>query len=109
MVRVTIPPQLQILNVEGYSDIGGRHSLKREANKISGEFRNNSGQRFVSVRITIDLFNVTGAMIGTTKTELKNVQSFTTEAWSAEIGNIRAAAFMISGLMDLSAGPEGAN
>jgi len=104
MIRVTIPPQLQILNVEGNSDFGGRHSLKTGAGKISGEFRNNSGQHSASVRIAIDLLNGTGAMVGTTAAELRNVQSFSTESWSAEIGNIEAAAFRISGLAELSTG-----
>ena len=104
MIRVTIPPQLQILNVEGNSDIGGRHSLKIGADKISGEFRNNSGQRMASVRIVIDLLNGTGAMIGTTSTELRNIQSLTTASWSAEIGNIKAAAFRISSITDLPPG-----
>jgi len=104
MIRITIPPRLQIVRVENNSDIGGRHSLRTGGDKISGEFRNNCGERFVSVRIAIDLFSGTGAMIGTTTTELRNVRSFTTETWSAEIGKTKAAAFMISGVTDLSPG-----
>jgi hypothetical protein len=57
-----------------------------------------------SVRIVIDLLNGTGAMIGTTSTELRNIQSLTTASWSAEIGNIKAAAFRISSITDLPPG-----